>query len=241
MSREEVSALRLRTSRRLRALTAGLLACAAVVTAGLVVGATPAQAALCVTEGHAYLTQPGKVYFSGYNGNKSLGVPRIVATQGELFRLGGNGINPFPIYGRADITWSASGPAGFIDFFPGVRNYHSVWAKDNCVVHEEGPFPVTAPPGLYQIFAIYNSGNRPPGAANVVLDEVAEMQVLPAPTPPQPSPAPTPQLSSSGAAAALTDVADSMMSPGYSEPPPDGGGGGDPDPDPCESCPPILE
>jgi hypothetical protein len=116
--REEVSALRLRTSRRLRALTAGLLACAAVVAAGLVVGATPAQAATCATEGHAYLTQPGKVYFSGYNGDTRFGVPRITATQGELFRLGGNGINPYPINGRADITWSAIGPGGFIDSCP---------------------------------------------------------------------------------------------------------------------------
>jgi hypothetical protein len=73
--------LRLRTS-RLRTLTAGLLACAAALTAGLVVGATPAQAVLCATEGHAYLTQPGRVYFSGYNGNKSLGVPRITAASG---------------------------------------------------------------------------------------------------------------------------------------------------------------
>jgi hypothetical protein len=242
MSREEVSSLRLRTSRRLRALTAGLLACAAVVTAGLVVGAAPAQAALCATKGHAYLTQPGRVYFSGYNGDKSLGVPRIVATQGELFRLGGNGINPFPIYGRADITWRAEkmlGPdptldSGQIDFFPGVGSYHSVWAKDNCVVHEEGPFPVTAPPGLYRIWAIYNSGNHP-GAGNAVLDEVAHMQVLPG-LPPISSAS-----QSTADAVSSTAASESMMSPGYSEPPPGGGGGADPDPDRCESCPPILE
>jgi hypothetical protein len=240
MSREEVSALRLRASRRLRAFTAGLLACAAVVTAGLVVGATPAQAAPCVTEGHAYLTQPGRVYFSGYNGDKSLGVPRITAVQGELFRIGGNGINPFPIYGRPNITWTATGPDGFIDFFPGVRHYSSIWAQDNCVVHEEGPFPVTAPPGLYQIFATYTSGNHP---GVLRLDEVAVVQVIPRPIPPVPSPAPTPLPSSSEVAAASSAGSESRMSPGYSEPPPGGGGGGDPapDPDPCGSCPPIME
>jgi hypothetical protein len=240
MSREEVSALRLRTSRRLRALTAGLLACAAVATAGLVAGATPAQAAPCATEGHAYLTQPGRVIFSGYNGDKRFGLPRITAAQGELFRIGGNGINPYPIYGRPNITWSATGPTGFIDFLPGVRNYRSIWAQDNCVVHEEGPFPVTAPPGTYRIYATYTSGNHP---GVTVLDEVAEVQVIPRPTPPVPSPAPTPQPSSSGTAAASTAGSESMMSPGYSEPPPGGGGGGgDPDPDPCETCPlPIAE
>jgi len=221
--------LRLRTSRRLRALTAGLLAGAAVLTAGLVVGATPAQAATCATEGHAYLTQPGKVYFSGYNGDSRFGLPRITAAQGELFRLGGNGINPYPVNGRADIRWKAAGPGGFIDFFPGVPLYHTLWAHDNCVVHEEGPFPVTAPPGTYRIYAFYTSGNHP-GAE--VLDEVAEMQVIPGPIAPQPSPGPTPQ---------STGVADSMMSPGYSEPPPDGGGGGDPDPNPCETCPPLEQ
>jgi hypothetical protein len=74
------------------------------------------------------------VYFSGYNGDKRFGVPRITAFQGELFRLGGNGINPYPGNGRPDITWRADkmlGPdptldSGQIDFFPGVGSYHSL-------------------------------------------------------------------------------------------------------------------
>jgi len=224
--------LRLHISRRLRALTAALLTGAVVVTAGLVVGATPAQAATCVTEGHAYLTQPGKVYFSGYNGDNTLGRPRIIAFQGELFRLGGNGINPYPSKGTVDIRWKAAGPAGYIDFFPGVPTYHSLWAHDNCVVHEEGPFPVTAPPGTYRIYAFYTSGNHPDSP---VLDEVAEMLVLPG-LPPISSAS-----QSTADAVSSTPGSESMMSSGYSEPPPGGGGGGDPDPPPCETCPPLEQ
>lgn len=225
--------MRLHTSRRLRALAAGLLAGAAVVTAGLVVGATPAQAATCATEGHAYLTQPGKVYFSGYNGDQRFGRPRIVAFQGELFRLGGNGINPYPNQGRPDITWKATGPTGFIDFFPGVPEYHSFWARDNCVVHEEGPFPVTAPPGTYRIYAFYTPGNHP--GSPPVLDEVAEVLVLPG-LPPISSAS-----QSTADAVSSTAGSESMMSSGSSEPPPGGGGGGDPDPPPCETCPPLEQ
>jgi hypothetical protein len=56
----------LRTSPHLRKRAAALLAGLAMI-AVLMVGVAPAraQAAVCATRGHAYLTQPGKVYFSG--------------------------------------------------------------------------------------------------------------------------------------------------------------------------------
>jgi hypothetical protein len=225
-----------------------LLVCAALMTAGLtVVDAAPAQAAPCETEGHAYLTQPGRVYFSGYNGDRTLGVPRIITFQGDQFRLGGNGINPNGPLADNHIRWRAerrSGPGdaavslGSINFLPGIFSYISVSAHDNCVVHEEGPFPVSAPPGHYRIWAFYVSGNHV--RSDVVnVDAVADIQVFPAPTGPQPSPGPTPRLSSSGAAAASTDVADSMMSSGSSDPPDGGGGGGGGDP--CIAICPILD
>jgi hypothetical protein len=196
--------------------------------AGLaVVDAAPAQAAPCETDGHAYLTQPGRVIFSGYNADKRFGVPRIITFQGDRFRLGGNGINPNGPRADNHIRWRAerrSGPGdaavslGSINFLPGVFSYISVSAQDNCVVHEEGPFPVSADPGHYRIYALYVSGNNArPDVVNV--DPVADLQVFPAPTGPQPSPGPTPRLSSSGAATASTDVADSMMSSGYTDPP----------------------
>lgn len=62
---------------------AGLLAALAAMTTVLVLGATPApaQAVVCETPGHAYLTQPGKIYVSGYEGKENFGIPRIVATK----------------------------------------------------------------------------------------------------------------------------------------------------------------
>lgn len=228
--------LRIRTRRRARA--AGLLVCAAVVATGLtVVGATPAQAYACATEGHAYLTQPGgQVHFSGYNGDQRFGVPSIVVSQGQPLSVGGNGIYPFFANGRFGIGWRAEkwtgpGPGNFslgsINFFPNVALYETRSAYDNCVVHEQGPFPVAAPVGHYRIFANYTPGKHFPGEG--VTDVVADVEVLPG----------LPRISSAGQANAATNTTENLMSPASSEPDP-GGGGGDPNPPPCDPCLPIL-
>jgi hypothetical protein len=49
--------VRFGTNPRRAARAATLLACAALLSAGLAIGATPAQAAMCATEGHVYLTR----------------------------------------------------------------------------------------------------------------------------------------------------------------------------------------
>lgn len=226
--------MRLRASPHLRKRLAALLAGLAMTTV-LTVGVTPApaQAAVCATRGHAYLTQPGRIYFSGYEGDTSVGVPRIVAFQGEFFSVGGNGINPkdnmdFEAF-RAPQPFEETGTR--INFLNNYSYYTTGMARDNCVVHEEGPYRVTAPPGTYRIFATYQSGNNP--RRGDIFDVVADMVVFPG------LPGISAQIATDSAAGT-----ESLMSPAYSEPPPGGGGGGggDPDPDPCESCPlPIAE
>ena len=71
---------------------------AAAVGASLSVGvldAPSAGAARCATAGHAYLTQPGRTIFSGFEGDQRFGVPMVTYAQGaQSFRLGGNGISP---------------------------------------------------------------------------------------------------------------------------------------------------
>ena len=73
-----------------------MLAGAATAAAALIAaGANPADAATCQTAGHAYLTQPGRLFFSGFEGNVQNGVPTAYASQGVTsFRVGGNGIKP---------------------------------------------------------------------------------------------------------------------------------------------------
>ena len=59
------------------------------------IDASPVSAARCATAGHAYLTQPGRVIFSGFEGNQQFGVPTVTYAQGtQSFGLGGNGISP---------------------------------------------------------------------------------------------------------------------------------------------------
>jgi len=209
------------------------------VVASLMVAAAPAQAATCATEGHAYLTQPGKAYFSGFNGDRSLGVPHVTVYQGERFRYGGNGINPFPRYGDTGIVWAAAeidrfggDVTGQINFLDGFETSYQP-ARDNCVANELGPYPVTAPTGFYLIRAIYTPGNHPGFTA---FDNVVELQVI---APPVPSPGPVP-----GTNSAMSDHVEgsiSLLGPDSAEPTP-GGGGGDPDPSPCggaQECPII--
>jgi hypothetical protein len=197
---------------------AGLLAALAAMTTVLVLGATPApaQAVVCETPGHAYLTQPGKIYVSGYEGKENFGIPRIVAYQGQLFHLGGNGILPDSKINFESFRYPGPGETSGtrIDVLPSLSNYYTRDAQDNCVVHEEGPYRVTAPPGRYRIFATYRSGNNT--ARGPIPDVVADFEILQGPVP---SPAPTPL--------PLSDAdAESLMTPDSPEPPPA------PDPEP---------
>jgi len=151
-----------RRLRRLAGVVAGLSAMAAV----LVAGSSPAQALTCVTPGHAYVTAPGVVFFSGYNGDERFGVPRVVVQQGDRVRVGGNGIKP-----GTDIAFRAVRSDGRIfNFFPGQLDYLTAPARDNCVVHEEGPFEIVAPPGMYRVVGVYQPGNQPIGVTDPVVD-----------------------------------------------------------------------
>jgi hypothetical protein len=134
------------------------------------VGASPAQAQTCVTRGHAYVTQPGRIYFSGYEGDQSVGIPTWNTFRGDTFRIGGNGIQPgTPIRFQAvNIITRAQ-----IDFLPGVRVVETRKAGTNCVVNESGLMSVTAPSGQYRITAIYTSGN----AGGPLVDQVVDVVV----------------------------------------------------------------
>lgn len=217
----------------LRVLAAAMLVGAAALT-GLS-SAAPAQAATCVTEGHAYLTQPGFVYFSGYNGDRSLGVPRLIVEQGERFSYGGNGIGPSALDGVREINWQAARISGLggevigqINFLNG-QEVDDQAAGDNCVANEKGPFPVMAPPGFYLIQASYTPGKHP---GMFVRDRVVELEVRRGPQ--------TADVAASTAngSTSSTSAGDSLLG----TPPPSGGGGGggtDPDPNPCgiQICP----
>ena len=155
-----------------RAVT--LLTCIVAVAATLVgVGASPALAATCATPGHAYVTQPGRVYFSGYDGDGRFGVPTLTTFPGDTVRLGGNGVQP-----RTDIQFSAVNiiTGGPIDILPGIRVLTTPRAGSNCVVNEIGPYFVTAPSGsLIRIIAFYDSGND--GFYARYLDQVVNLEV----------------------------------------------------------------
>ncbi len=108
---------------------------------------------------------------SGLNGDRRWGIPTF--RQGDQFRVGGNGIQPAEA-GVASaptrITFSSfttnssfQFPTGEIDFLPNVRDYRTQPTRENCVVHEEGPFRVVAPPGSYRITATYPGCEPGPG------------------------------------------------------------------------------
>jgi hypothetical protein len=169
-----------------RPLTRALLGLAtlAVVTAGAALAAPAASAAArCATAGHAYLTQPGKVIFSGFEGNQQFGVPTVTYAQGtQAFGLGGNGISPgsgidFFVFDR-----NTGAQVGFV---PGrAAQYYTSTARSNCVVNENGPFFFTLQPGNYRVVANYFPGNN----FRLVSDHVANIDVLPPPPPPPPPP-----------------------------------------------------
>jgi hypothetical protein len=164
-----------------------LLAGAATAAAALIAaGAGPADAATCQTAGHAYLTQPGRLFFSGFEGNVQNGVPTAYASQGVTsFRVGGNGIQP----GTRIIFQATDKATGFpAQFFGNISSAQSNPTGSNCVANETAPITVTAAPGTYRITALYLSGNSGQGVSDPVVDVV----VSPPPPPPDPSPYPDP-------------------------------------------------
>jgi hypothetical protein len=77
--------------------TVALLALATVAAMATgVVAPGVAQAATCKTRAHAYVTQPGRTYLAGYEGDTSLGIPTWRTFPGDTFQIGGNGIQPGP-------------------------------------------------------------------------------------------------------------------------------------------------
>jgi hypothetical protein len=169
--------------RRTRRLLAGAATAAATLVAA---GATPADAATCQTAGHAYLTQPGRLFLSGFEGNVQNGVPTAYASQGVTsFRVGGNGIKPGTrvIFQANDQATGAPVP-----FFGNISSAQSNPTGNNCVANETAPITVTAAPGTYRITALYISGNSGQGVSDPVVDVV----VSPPPPPPDPYPYPDP-------------------------------------------------
>ena len=118
----------LRPRKRAVLALAALATSLGAVTATGALGAPTASAARCATAGHAYLTQPGRTIFSGFEGNQQFGVPTVTYAQGtQAFRLGGNGISP------------GSG----VDFFAFDRNTGAQVAfipgRPARVLHHDGP------------------------------------------------------------------------------------------------------
>jgi hypothetical protein len=160
---------------------ATLAASLGAVTVGGALGAPTASAARCATAGHAYLTQPGRTIFSGFEGNQQFGVPTVTYAQGtQSFRLGGNGISPGSGVDFFAFDRNTGQQVGFIPGRP--AQYYTSTAGSNCVVSENGPFTFTLPPGNYRIQANYFPGNN----FRLVTDVVAYIDVLPPPPPPPP-------------------------------------------------------
>jgi hypothetical protein len=155
--------------RRPRLALAGLAVLAGIMVAGLAGGASPASATVCRTLGHAYLTQPGRVIFSGYQGVPFANPPTTVSyvsgsAQGE-FRFGGNGIFP-----RTPIKFSVTNLATGQVFTGLTPN-----AGSNCVVNEvSNVLPLRVlPPGTWQVRATYSAVG-----ASVIDEPVANLNVL---------------------------------------------------------------
>lgn len=133
--------------------------------------------------GHAYLTQPGELYFSGFDGDQRFGIPTFDVVRGERFRVGANGVRP-----NSGISFTATNTAtgALVDLFstgnPGQGFVSG--SQSNCVVHESGEFTVNLPDGRYRVVAVYQSGNQ---LFNTITDQVTDIVVrapLPAPPPP---------------------------------------------------------
>jgi hypothetical protein len=171
----------LRSRKRAVVALATLAASLGAVTATGALGAPTVSAARCATLGHAYLTQPGRTIFSGFEGDQRFGVPTVTYAQGtQSFRLGGNGISPGSGIDFFAFDRNTGAQVGFIPGRP--AQYYTTTARSNCVVNENGPFTFTLPPGNYRIVANYFPGNN----FRLVSDVVANLDVLPAPPPPPP-------------------------------------------------------
>jgi hypothetical protein len=167
-------------------MAAALSAAGLLATTVSVAAAAPAQAVgRCVERPHAYLIHGGRAYFNAYDGVQFAPVPQLVVDRGERVELGGNGIDPTggAITGTIAFTVSRfpslGQPGGPFNFgpIPGQAVYRTQRARDNCVVHQEGPYRITAPPGKYRIQADYR------GSLGLVRVNVVDVEVLPGPPP----------------------------------------------------------
>jgi hypothetical protein len=167
-----------RLLRRALALVAGALMAGGV----LVSGATPASAATCATAGHSYLTQPGRFFFSGFEGDQRYGVPALYTFSFDAFSLGGNGIRPGTSI-RFEFTDKATGAPANVVTGTG-SSYITRAARSNCVVNEEGT-GIFAPVGTYRVTAYYTAGNTNQYVVDPVVDIVVQPSLpAPEPTPP---------------------------------------------------------
>lgn len=175
-----------RSQRLRRAL--GLVVAMLAATAGiLAAGAAPASAATCATPGHAYLTKPGAVFFSGFDGDQRFGIPTVNSYRGDTFRLGANGVTPVTLVNFFAIDRDTGAPVNLFPFGDRVSDY----SFTNCVLSELGPFTVNLPDGRYRIYASYIAGNINAFVTDQVVDVVVSEANRPVPLP-RPNPRPNP-------------------------------------------------
>jgi len=167
-----------RVLKRTLAAIVTLVASLTGVAAVGAVAASPAGATTyCNTPGHAYLTQPGRAFFSGYEGNQQFGVPTVSYVQNtQSFRLGGNGIRP----GSQIVFYAVNTDNGAWAGLVNGTNFNTRGAGSNCVVNEQGPFIFSLSPGNYRVMAAYLAGN----SGQYIQDVVANVQVQAPPPPP---------------------------------------------------------
>lgn len=168
--------MRTPTSRHVRRAAVALVMTAALSLAGLGAASPAGATSQCATAGHAYLTQPGRVIFSGFEGNQQFGVPTESFTQGSRsYNVGGNGIRPGSAVGFIVVDRNTGA------FLGGAQ---TLGAGSNCVANERATtFFSQLAPGNYQVQASYQAGNS---GAWVVNEPVANLDVSPAPPPPPP-------------------------------------------------------
>jgi hypothetical protein len=146
-----------------RARTFLVLACATALTA-IAASAGTAVAATCRTRAHAYITVGSTMYWSGYE-DDPVNVPTWNTFDGELHKVGGNGIKP-----GTQITFRAYKKGTQEEI--ALSSRYSRTAGDNCVANEAGPFKVTAPPGEYEIVALFFGGNTGAGYNRTIVNVV---------------------------------------------------------------------
>jgi hypothetical protein len=171
----------LRTRTGLSTRIVGALAVAvAAMAAVLAIGVTPASASVCRTSGHAYLTQPGRVYFSGFEGNQQFGVPTYNTFAFDVFGYGGNGIRPGTQV-RFDVIDKATGAHAAV--FNGQSTLFSRIAGSNCVANEQATSLFAQQPGTYRVLASYFVGNTGQYVTNDPVVDIVVQPSLPAPDP----------------------------------------------------------